>query len=294
MALSVETANFKEDAETAVFFPQTLADLFAMRRQRPDAQPVAGCTWFLHNQSSRFLRLPKAVITLATIPELGRIGRGESRLDIGAAVSMGKLLSVGKNILPPVLRDTLESIATQGIRSLATLGGNICIQGRSMSTHPTLHILDARLEFRKAGGSRWVPVTRARTDGKLCMEGGEILTRIRIPLENWNVQYFRRIGSIPLSGYENVLVFSAIARTGRGVIDDLRFALGSNHLNIYRDRDMETHLVGRKLPLSRREIGDFLQKMDETLQEKQSGLSDFLRERSLAFIERLLSSLPPD
>ncbi|MCL1817845.1 MAG: hypothetical protein FWG35_02870, partial [Spirochaetaceae bacterium] len=97
-----------------------------------------------------------------------------------------------------------------------------------------------------------------------------------------------------ISGYEDVLAFSAIARTGRGVLDDLRFALGSNHLNIYRNRDLETYLAGRKIPLSRREIGVFLQRMDENLQEKQSGLSDFLRESSLSFIERLLSRLPAD
>ncbi|MCL1818503.1 MAG: FAD binding domain-containing protein, partial [Spirochaetaceae bacterium] len=199
MAVSANAGDSRENAETAVFFPQTMVDLLALRRQRPDALPVAGGTWLLHNQSSRFLRLPKAVIALHTIEELDRIGRGESRLDIGAAASMSRILMVGRNILPPVLRDTLESVATQGVRSLATLGGNICIQGRSMTTHPTLHILDARLEFRRTGGSRWVPVTSARTDGKLCMEPDEVLTRIRIPLENWNVQYFPRKGANPIS-----------------------------------------------------------------------------------------------
>jgi CO/xanthine dehydrogenase FAD-binding subunit len=163
-----------------------------------------------------------------------------------------------------------------------------------MSTHPTQHILDARLEFRKAGGSRWVPVTHSRTDGKLCIEPDEVLTRIRIPLESWNVQYYRRIGSNPISGFEDVLVFSAIARTSRGIITDLRFAIGSNHLNIYRNREMETHLVGRKLPISSREISGFLQTLEQNLKDNQPGLSEFLRDRCLSFIGRLLSNLPAD
>ncbi|MDR3201432.1 MAG: FAD binding domain-containing protein [Spirochaetales bacterium] len=292
--MEISAEGSRETPETTVFFPQTLNDLLALRKQRPDALPVAGGTWLLHNQSSRFLKLPKAVIDLHIIEELQRIGRSESRIDIGAAVPINRLLSVGKNILPRILLETLESIATPGIRSLATLGGNICIQGRSISTYPTLHILDARLEFRKSGSSRWVPVTHARTDGKLCMEPGEILTRIRIPLESWNVQYFRRLGSNPISGLEDVLVFSAIARTSREIITDLRFAIGSNHLNIYRNREMETHLVGRKLPISSREITGFLQTLEQNLKDNQPGLSEFLRDRCLSFIGRLLSNLPAD
>ena len=288
------TPHITDTADTTVFFPQTLNDLLALRRQRPDAIPVAGGTWLLHNQNSRFLKLPRAVIALHHIEELHRIARTESRLDIGAGVSINKLLSVSRNILPPVLRDTLLSIATPGIRSLATLGGNTCIEGRSMSTHPTLHILDARLEFRRAGASRWVPATHARTDGKLCIEPGEVLTRIRIPLEHWNVQYFRRLGSNPFSGTEDVVVFAAIARTDRASITDLRFAIGSNHLNIYRNRELETHLAGRKIPLSRREISGFLQNLEEDLKEKQPGIRDIFRDRSLLLAGRLLANLPVD
>ncbi|MDR1147925.1 MAG: FAD binding domain-containing protein [Spirochaetaceae bacterium] len=280
--------------ETTIFFPQTINDLLSTRKQRPDAVPVAGGTWLLHNQSSRFLKLPKALITLSAIEELRRIGHSGNHVDIGACVPLNRILSTGKNILPQILLDTFESIATPGIRSLATLGGNICIQGRTMSTHPTLHILDARLEFRKAGGARWVPVTHSRTDGKLCIEPGEVLTRIRIPLENWNVQYFRRLGSNPISGFEDVLVFAAIARTSRAIISDLRFAIGSNHLNIYRNRDMETLLVGHKIPLSSREITGFLQNLEENLKDEQPGLSAFMRGLSLSLIRRLFSNLPAD
>ncbi|MDR2588067.1 MAG: FAD binding domain-containing protein, partial [Spirochaetales bacterium] len=211
-------------SETQVFFPPTLNDLLALRKQRADAVPVSGGTWILHNQSSRFLKLPPAVISLRTVEELTRIGRNESRIDIGSAATIARILCVGRNVLPQLLLETLESIGTPGIRSIATLGGNICVQGRSMSAHPTLHILDAKLEFRKSGGGRWVPVTHARADGKLLMGAGEVLTRIRIPLENWNVQYFRRIGSNPIAGSEDVLVFSALARTSRSFVTDLRFA----------------------------------------------------------------------
>jgi CO/xanthine dehydrogenase FAD-binding subunit len=281
--------------ETQIFFPQNLNDLLTLCKQRPDIVPVAGGTWLLHNQSSRFFKLPEAVVSLRAIEELGRISRTESRIDIGGAAPVSRILAIGKNVLPPILLETLESIATPGIRSLATLGGNICIDERSMCGLPTLHILDARLEFRKSGGVRWVPVTHSRTAaGKLVREPEEILTRIRIPLENWNVQHFRRIGSQSLEGAEDSLLFSSIAKTSRGIIADLRFALGSNHPVIYRNRDLETHLVGRKIPLNAREMTGFLRNLEEDIRGAQPGLSDFLRERCLSLIGRLLSNLPAD
>lgn len=285
----------EKSEETRVFFPPSLADAVALCGQLPDAVPFAGGTWLLRDQGSRYLNLPEAVISLHNIDELTRIGRTESRIDIGSTATIRKILTVGRNILPRIFFETLESIAPPGVRGLATLGGNVCVRERSMSSHPTLHIMDAKLEFRRLGGSRWIPATSVRTpEGVLLVEDGELLTRIRIPLENWNVQHFRRIGTGPLSGNGDFLVFSSLGRTGRGIIADLRFALGSNLQKIYRNRDLETQLVGRKLPLSSREISAFLEALRDDIGRTCPELSVFLRERGISLVGRLLSNLPTD
>jgi CO/xanthine dehydrogenase FAD-binding subunit len=278
-----------------IYFPPALNDLLSLRNQRPDAVLFAGGTWLVRNQGSRFLRLPEAVISLHTIEELSRIGRTESRIDIGSTATLKRILKIGRNLLPRIFFETLEEIVPPSVLSLATLGGNICVRDRAMTSYPTLHILDAKLEFRKLGGSRWVPATAVRdAEGRLIMGPGEVLTRIRIPIESWNVQYFRRIGPTPYTDSTESLVFSAVARTNRGIIGDLRFAVGSNRPIIYRERDLETTLIGRRLPLSSRDVSLFIEALRENLESPAPGFTPFQRDRVLSLVEWIITNLPMD
>ncbi len=164
-----------------------------------------------------------------------------------------------------------------------------------MTGFPTLHILDAKLELRRLGSSRWLPVTSCRNaDGVFLAEPGEVLSRIRIPVHPWNVQHFRRIGETPFAADSHYFVLAFVGRTGRGVLADLRFAVGSGSPAIYRNRDLETRLVGRRLPLPPREITAFLEAFDADIAKSPTRLSGFLRDRGLSLLRRLLSNLPPD
>jgi len=272
-----------------------MMELLILCRQRPEAALFSGGTWILRSQRSRRFRLPEALVSLRGIDELRRIGRTESRIDIGAAASIQRILTVARTRLPRILRETLESIAPQGIRSLATLGGNVCVPERSMTGFPTLHILDAKLEFRRLGSSRWVPVTSSRdASGTLLIQPGEVLTRIRIPLQPWNVQHFRRIGETPFVEDSNYFSLAFVGRVQRRVLADLRFAVASASPAIYRNRDLENLLVGRRLPLPPRDVSLFLETFDEDIAGSGTRLSGFLRSRGLAVLRRLLSNLPPD
>jgi CO/xanthine dehydrogenase FAD-binding subunit len=278
-----------------IYFPPTLNDLLSLRNQRPDAVIYAGGTWLIRNQGSRFLRLPEAVISLHTIEDLSRIGRTESRIDIGSTATFKRILKIGRNLLPRIFFETLEEIVPPGVLSLATLGGNVCVRDKAMTSYPTLHILDAKLEFRKVGGGRWVPATAVRDpEGRLLIGPGEVLTRIRIPIEQWNVQYFRRIGPTPYTDSAGSLVFSAVARTHRGIIGDLRFAVGSGRPVIYRERDLETTLIGRRLPLSSRDVSTFLETLKENLESPALNFSSFQKERVLRLVEWIIANLPTD
>jgi CO/xanthine dehydrogenase FAD-binding subunit len=277
-----------------VYFPPTLNDAIAQYQSRPDAVIFAGGTWILKDQGSRFLKLPKAIISLHTIRELSRISRTESRLDIGATASIGKILHLGRKILPTMMVRTLEQITPPGVANLATLGGNVCVPGRSMTAFPSLHILDAKLEFRNPRGLRWIPATGLRSaDGGLDGTAGEILTRIRLPLESWNIQYFRRIGSTPYAYSADSLVLAVVGKTNRGIVVDFRFALGSDLPIIYRNRDLEISLIGQKIPLSSRDLSLFLDTLKLDLSEKMEGFSPFQLERTISLIRRIVENLPP-
>jgi len=280
---------------TKVYYPTSLSDLLTLAHSKPKAVIFSGGTYLLRNQSSRSFRLPETVITLHTVDELRKIGRTDARIDVGASASIEQILKTGRKMLPRILVDTLEGIAPPGIRGLATLGGNICVRERSMTSHATLHILDAQLEFRSPSGGRWIPATRIRTpEGILAIEPGEVLTRIRLPLEPWNVQYFRRTGSSPYTEAPDSLAFSAVARTGRGILGDVRFAVASHLPVIYRNRDLETTIIGRKLPLNRKDISAFVELLESNIGDNGYALSPSQTDKVIFLVKSLLEGLPAE
>ncbi|MBT3272327.1 MAG: molybdopterin dehydrogenase [Spirochaetales bacterium] len=236
-----------------IFSPQTLGDLLALKKQKPDIQVFAGGTYVLHGQGTKFPRLPGSIVSISQIEELSRIHRTERYLELGSCVTLSKIGGIGGSIVPSILIQAIEGIASPPVRNLATFGGNICVQDRRLSTYPVLFLLDARVELRELGESRWIPINRlSGGDDNLTIRPSEILTRIRVPLGEWNVQIFRNIGD----GFgRNLwsLSFCGLANIDRAVLSDFRFAFGSLGKNIIRNREIEAELVGRKLPLQERD-----------------------------------------
>ncbi len=236
-----------------VFTPRTLADLLSLKRRRPDVTVFAGGTYILHNSSDKIPALPAAVASIRHLEELKRIHRTERYIELGSCVSLSEISRIGGRTIPPVLAHAIAAIASPPLRSLATLGGNICVREQRLTLFPVLFVLDARLELREHGGSRWLPITRmVEPDGDLAISDAEVLTRVRIPLSDWNSQYHRTLAPGPGSSGLS-LSFCGLANTSRGVLTDFRFAFGSMGKILLRSREIEAELVSRKVPLPDRD-----------------------------------------
>jgi CO/xanthine dehydrogenase FAD-binding subunit len=82
----------------------------------------------------------------------------------------------------PALWDAVNIIASPQIRSLATIGGNICSAMPSADTVPPLMVSGALLKIAGTGGEREVPLGDFfKGPGESVLNGGEILTRILLP-----------------------------------------------------------------------------------------------------------------
>jgi xanthine dehydrogenase FAD-binding subunit len=157
--------------------------------------------------------------------------------------------------LPALLTRAIEGIATPTIRNLATLGGNIACRDRFMDSWPALACLDALVELRDAGGSTWVNVNRlVSPDGKPSFPEGGLLTRIRVPIEQWDITVLRKVGNRDYPGPETA-VFALAARAEKGILAEFRLAFAGERA--LRLRDIESRLIGRTLPLSDRERASF-------------------------------------
>lgn len=242
------------DSKVNVFSPQSLGDLLALKHRKPEVVAYAGGTFLLHGKSSKFPTFPESLVSIRQIEELRRFNRSERYLEIGSCVTLSQIGRFGGRAVPSILMQAIETIASAPVRSLATLGGNVCVPGMRLSAYPALFLLDARVELRELGNSRWVPINRfSGADGNLIIQPTEVLTRIRVPLGDWNTQVYRSIGSgINLNEWS--LSFCGLANIDRSVLSDFRFALGCLGKKIIRNREIETELMSRKLPLPDREL----------------------------------------
>ena len=77
------------------------------------------------------LRRPRRLVSLAGIEELGGVRWGEEGVRLGASMTLGSLVDDERlRDEYPILSQAARSIATTQIRSVATLGGNLCQRPR--------------------------------------------------------------------------------------------------------------------------------------------------------------------
>jgi CO/xanthine dehydrogenase FAD-binding subunit len=119
----------------------------------------------------------------------------------------------------------------------------------------------------------------------------ELITRIQIPMEEWNFFIYRRIGSFPYGITADSLVLVAVGKTYRGMLTEFRFALGNFSARIYRNRDLETLLIGARLPLGKgKDLKAFLDAIQEDLQTQKFLSSPIQIDRVLRTLRLTLSN----
>jgi CO/xanthine dehydrogenase FAD-binding subunit len=253
------------DHELKVYRPRSLSGLLRLYALDPDALLYAGGTAIALRAAAgreQPFVLPPRLVMLGNVLELGRITRTPRHLDIGAAVTLGRALSTGRNVLPAVLARAIASVGTPPVRNLGTIGGNLCAGWEEGGAVPAaLGVLDGQVELRSAAGARWVRAWLASP------RRGEVLTRVRIPMEEWHVHGFRRVAS--------GLTLAAAARLARGTLETLHFCVAGSAFGLLRSRELEDSLKNARLPLAPRARQGFLRELEERLADPK--LTSYVR-----------------
>ncbi|MBN1699116.1 MAG: FAD binding domain-containing protein [Spirochaetales bacterium] len=232
--------------------PKTIHDLLVFAGDYPDALLYAGGTRIMLEAEETGTIAREHIIYLGDIEELRKIKRAERFLEIGAAVSLSRLLSIGPHVIPEALYHALVCTGNPSIRNIATLGGNICIASPYSNILTVLMAMDTLIELRTQVKSMWLPISHFLSKkGKDLIDKGYILTRIRIPFGNWNYQVFRKIGRKKSQQFPS-LTFCGLARLNKGILSDVRFTFGALGSPIFSNRGFEAGFMGRKLPLQDR------------------------------------------
>ncbi len=225
-----------------VYFGTSLDNVLYQLKNRSSLRVCGGCT-FLKD-------LPGVALITRNIADLTQIEKRERYLELGAGVTLSAIMELGERHVPPVLYQALHSVATPIIRNMATLGGNLCMEPVRGALFAPLLALDSRLEFRT--GSEVRPVQMSQFTA---VPEASILAKVRIPLEDWDVSLFRRVGpSLVWDG--NCASYAFLASIQKETLVNLRIAFcGALCL---RSRELEDRLIGTKLPLSPKESADVI------------------------------------
>jgi CO/xanthine dehydrogenase FAD-binding subunit len=266
------------DQLNLIFTPTSYSELFSAWNRYPNAVPYAGSTELIRGQGRQILELPPIIISLEKIEEIHRISRSERFIEIGAMAKLSQILNLGK-IVPLALRRCIEGIAGLQLRNLATIGGNLCFPERRLDSSAALTALEAQYELRTAQSVRWISASRfSSMPGPTALNPQELLTRIRVQLDNWDYTAYKKFHG--QESQNKLVVF--LAKTQKNVLSDIRIIYKTE--TIWRDKDSESIVIGKNLPLNKKITGDFVESWESYLRGVWN-VDELSRKELINFIE---------
>ncbi|MCL2066571.1 MAG: FAD binding domain-containing protein [Treponema sp.] len=259
-----------------IFSPSSLNELFSIWKQFPEAVPFAGGTTIACGQEKEAFNLPPKILCLDKLAELKRITRTERYLEIGSMVKLNNVIWLGK-IVPEIITKCLENMAGTQLRNIATVGGNICCRNFDLTT--PMIALDAHYELRSAQTSRWISASRfySLTEPEN-PDSMELLTRIRVPLDQWDYAVYRKFKNQEIENSENAVF---LMKVQKNILTDIRVIYKAG--TIFRNKNGEAVLIGVRMPLARKNAADFIENWKIYLAQ-QKEISDFSKMKLLNLI----------
>lgn len=249
--------------------PTNLTEALALLSDRPEALPLAGGTDLLV-QIKEHRRPVEAVLSLKRVPEVHQLSLNGT-LAFGSAVPLAQIAAeqqIRQNYT--ALADGAALIGSVQIRSVATVGGNLCNASPSADTAPPLLVLKAQAVIATAEGERTVPLAEFfQGPGRTALQPGELLKEIVVP------QPPVRSGSCYLRHTPRaamdiavVGVAAAISLDAEGIIAGACLALGAVAPTPIRAAAAEALLPGQRL------TGELLAEVGHVAAQEASPIDD--------------------
>jgi CO/xanthine dehydrogenase FAD-binding subunit len=216
-------------AEYQMVAPGTLQGVVSLLAAEPSAWlPIAGGTDVMVQYAAGKLPARK-LVSIWNLPELRRIEVRPNEIQIGAGCTYTDLRQ------HPVLQSEAPLLVraaswTGGIanQNRGTLGGNIVNASPAADSLPALLAYNAELILVSVRGERRAPYRDFHTDYKKTkLAADELIRTICLPRQFAEYfSYTRKVGARNAQAISKVCL-AALGRAERGVIEDVRIALGS-------------------------------------------------------------------
>ena len=215
----------------SIYRAQSVDDAISALARDPGAVLIAGGTDVLIKIREGKLAGCR-LVSIHDLPELGGVTLApDGTVEIGPLTTFrGLTFNDIIRAAVPVLGQAADMAGGPQLRAAGTVGGNVCNGITSADTASTLTALGALLRVKGPAGEREVPIDQwYRGVGRVALEHGEILTKIRIPkasYEGWTGHYIkyamRSAMDIATLGVSCLVKLSA----DKAACEDVRLAFG--------------------------------------------------------------------
>ena len=232
-----------------VYLPGSLDELWDRCAAHPDAAFFAGGTDIFVKWRAGS-RPPECALGLERIAELQLLYEEADHLFIGAAVTHATLLAapvIREDF--PVLAQALRVLGAPAVRSMGTIGGNLCTASPAGDTLPPLYVLGAQLELRAPAGVRRMPIDEWMSGpGRNALGKGELLYGVRVPkTAAGGMQHFEKVGLRKALAIAVASLAARLSLSPDGIIEDARFAWGSVGPVVVTCGEIERAVIGLRL-----------------------------------------------
>jgi len=228
------------------YAPDSIEELLELLKTKPNAKLIAGGTDLLL-QMKEGTAQPETVVSLKNVEELGGFTVSKSGYRLGTGMTLRRITrsnELTQNF--PGLIYAAGVVASEQIRSLATLGGNICNASPSADMVPPLIALDALVQLVSSQGQRDIPLAEFfKGPGESVLKSGEILHSIFLPQPSGSMIYSKHAPR----KYMDLAVVGVAVRLAKkhGKINEARVALGAVGPVPFRAEKTEALLAGQTL-----------------------------------------------
>jgi carbon-monoxide dehydrogenase medium subunit len=231
--------------------PRRLDEALAILQEYGDeARVVAGGTALVTMMRQRLVR-PACLVSLRNVPGCSGIETTNGAVRLGALVTHrdAELAPLLRERLP-VLGETFRRVGTIRIRHMGTIGGALAHADPNQDPPVTLLALGARVEIRKSGGQRELPLAEFfRGHYETALEPGEVVTAVTVPLlPPASGASFIKFLPRTADDYATVAVAATLTLEPDGErCRQARIALGSVGMTPLRSQSAEAQLAGQRL-----------------------------------------------
>jgi CO/xanthine dehydrogenase FAD-binding subunit len=190
---------------------------------------------------------PELVVDLKGLPGLRGINVcGEEKLRIGALTTIHSL-EINETIRNRAtgLFEAAQGLGSWQVRNRGTIGGNLANGSPTADTAVSLLALNAEILTWNPSGTRSLNAASFWLgSGKTSLHPGEIITGVELPLKQGSSSAYLKLG---MRRAMDIAIASAAAvlTSDRGIIQEVRIALGGAGPTPVRAHSAEAYLTGR-------------------------------------------------